>query len=178
MKIGGVEVSGPAEEVLVLPRSNGPDIVFIAEAADMEQFHHLVPKPQAKVAWSKDQGKHQLTDDPDYIEQMKQYETLHFAYMAVKSLAPSDIEWTTVNPEKPNTWDQWTEELKTAGFTDIEVRRIVGLVMAANCLDERRLKEARESFLLGRALGVAGDLSGQEEDQPSTESGTPASDSE
>ena len=178
MKIGGVEVSGPNEEVLVLPRSNGPDIVFTAEAADMEGFNRFVPMPEAKVAWSKEKGKHLLTDDPDYKEQMKRYETLHFAYMAIMSLKPSDIEWTSVDIEKPNTWDNWTEDFKKAGFTEIEVRRIVGLIMAANCLDERRLKQAREDFLQGRAAAAEGDLSGQGADQPSTESGTPASDSE
>ena len=46
MKIGGVQVTGPSEEVLVLPREPEP-IVFRAVAVpDMEEFHKLCPEPK------------------------------------------------------------------------------------------------------------------------------------
>ena len=174
MKIGGVEVQGPAEDILVLPRSNG-DIVFKARAATrMDEFSRFVPMPLAKKAWSKEKGNHFVTDDPEYKSQMTRYNELQFAFMALQSLEPSDIEWSRVKLDQVNTWTEWSIELQDAGFTDIEIRRIVGLIMSVNSLDDRKLQQAREDFLRGQAE-AAGDPSGPVDGQPSLESGTPAS---
>jgi len=71
------------------------------------------------------------------------------AYIVVHSLRPSEIEWDTVQLDNPSTWGNWETELKNAGLSEIECSRVLGLVLEANCLDEAKLRKARELFLRG-----------------------------
>lgn len=176
MKIGGIEVNGPAEEVLVLPRSNG-DIVFKARAVlDMSEFHELCPPPVPPKMITRD-GTKENTDAPAYRQENLRHANLRFAYIAIKSLEPSEIEWTTIDPDKPQTWLNWENELREAGFSGVEIQRITVLVMQANALDENKLKMARETFLRGQAAQLE-QSSGRSTEQANTQSGTPANDSE
>jgi hypothetical protein len=149
MKIGGIEIKGPAEEVLVLPRLDGDDIVIHAIAvSDMDEFEALcpVPKPpgiRTKAGWTPNEN------DKTYKEQVTQHGEMRFAYMVLKSLEPSEIEWENVDSDNPATWLGWQDELKEAGISTTEVNRIIVCVMQANALDEAKLKEAREVFLRG-----------------------------
>lgn len=177
MRIGGVQVEGLNEEILVLPRLNGGDIVIKAEAvSDLIEFTALVPEPKAPGKLTKDGWIPQLKDKT-YQQRMEAYSTQRFAYMVVKSLVPSQIEWEKVSFDNPKTWKLWEQELKDAGLSNVEVDRVTVCVMRANALDENKLKEARELFLLGKAE-EQGKSSGLETEPESTPSGEPASDSE
>jgi hypothetical protein len=90
--------------------------------------------------------------DPSYVAMLQNWGKKRFAYMAIKSLMPSEIEWDAVTIDNPSTWLKWQDELKAAGFTQVEVNRISGLVLDANCLNEERLEKARALFQLGQAL--------------------------
>jgi len=177
LRIGNQIIDGPSQEVLVLPRSNG-DLVITARAVlSMEDFDRYVREPKAKRAWVKGKGNIDLVDDPQFKEDMETYGTKRFAFMAIKSLEPSDIHWETVDLHKPDTWSNWTEELKAAGLSEFEVNRIIICIMQANALDEGKLKEARETFLRGLEE-VVEKSSGPQSELPSTPSGPPANDSE
>jgi len=149
MKIGNVTVS-PCEEILVLPRTGG-DIIITAKAiVTMDDFDKLVPEPKApgiltKDGWSPDEN------DESYQKLVEHRDSQRLAYMIIKSLEPSNVEWSNITLEDPNTWLQWRDELKEAGISDVEVNRIAMCVMQANSLDEEKLKAAREVFLRGRA---------------------------
>lgn len=175
MKIAGQEPSGPAEEVLVLPRANG-DIVFTAQAVmDMTEFHALCPAPKAPgrmVAGGKWEAN---TDSPSYRAQVEKLAEMRMAYIVINSL--QDVEWDTVEHDKPNTWLNWQTDLQNNHFNENEIQRILILCMQANCLDEVKLKAARDAFLLGQGLRQA-KFSGQNTEQESTQSGKPARDSE
>jgi len=176
MKIGGKEVSGPSEEVLVLPRLDG-DIVLKARAVlEMEEFNNLCPLPKAPGRLTKD-GFAPNTDAPAYREQVSQHANLRFAYIALKSLEPSDIEWDTVDADQPNTWLNWEKDLSAAGFNGVEIQRITVLIMQANSLDEAKLKAARDAFLRGQVVEQE-PSSGPSTGPASMQSGHPASDSE
>jgi hypothetical protein len=172
MKIGGIEVTGPAEEVLVLPRLDG-DIIFRAKAVTgMEEFEKLCPEPKAKPVL-KAGGWKDNVDDPDYKAQMERYGANRWHYIVLKSLEPSEIEWATVDLGNPETWENWQKELIEAHFSSVEINRITVCVMQANSLDERKLEAARESFLRGPE-GTAEKSSGPVTAQPNTPSGEPA----
>lgn len=176
MKIGGVEVNGPAEEVLVLPRMNG-DLVFRAKAiTDNREFERLCPEPKAKPVL-KAGGWQKNTDDPTYKQQLADYSEARWNYTVIKSLEPSEIGWERVQLDKPSSWKEWEKELLDAGLSTIEVNRITVLVMQANALDERKLEAARESFLRG-LREAEGKSSGPSTEPQNTQSGQPASDSE
>lgn len=176
MRIGGVPVTR-CEEVLVLPRTDGQDIVFRAEAVtDMDEFNALCPLPEIPKRIVKG-GVEQDPNAPAYKEQVQAWSQKRFDYIVIKSLEPSDIEWDKVDIEKPSTYKLWQQEFQTAGLSENECKRVINAVLSANSLDERKLQEARESFLRGQEmLKVAS--SGQNTEQVSTPSGEPANDSE
>jgi hypothetical protein len=70
--------------------------------------------------------------------------------MCLKSIEPSQIEWETVDMDKPTTWPKWVDELQENGLSEVEVGRIINAVLAANSLDEKKIEEARKSFLHGQ----------------------------
>jgi len=171
MKIGGVEVNGPSEEILVLTRMDSEDIVIKAVAVpDMDEFNKLCPEPKPRGIRTKKEGYKLDYDDPNYKKQKDHYNELHTAYIVLKSLEPSEIEWSRVKMDQPSTWLEWQKELKETGFSIFEVNRIVMTVMSANALDEGKLEKAREVFLLGRAQEL-GKSCGPQEELQTTPSG-------
>jgi hypothetical protein len=177
MKIGGIEFKNPCEEVLVLPRLNTDDIVIKARAVmDMDAFDALCPLPKAPVVRKKGGAAPNLSDKT-YLQQVAQRDQIRFAYMVIKSLEPSEIEWEHVDMDQPSTWLKWTDEFKEAGVSATEVNRVIACVMQANSLDEAKLKEARDLFLRGPALEPS-DTCGPDTEPESTPSGKPVKGSE
>jgi hypothetical protein len=173
MKIGGVEVKGPSEQVLVLPRPLDEDIVIRCKAVpSMEPFKAMCPEPKAKPILVAG-GFKPNEKDPNYLKAKENHTNLQFAYMALVSLEPSKIEWEKVDMGNPSTWTGWEQELKDAGLAEIEVNRIVQCVMQANALDDDMLEKARDSFLLGMEVPQE-KSSGPRREPPSTLSGEPA----
>lgn len=175
MRIGGVEVT-PADEVLILPRATGDNIVIKTTAVDMSGFEEIYPKPSAPKRIVKG-GVEDDVDNEAYIQECTKWGERRFAYLVISSLEPSEIEWETVDLEKPGTWTEWDKELVGAGFSNTECNRIIDCVMTANSLNEQKLSEARESFLRGQRAEKA-KSSGQNTEPQSTPSGQPASDSD
>lgn len=174
MKVKGVEVKGCAEEFLVLPRPQGDDIVFHARAVmDSSGFDKLCPDPVAKRRLVAGGSWQENVDDPEYIQAVSKQGDLRFAWIFLTSLEPSEIEWDTIEMDKPSTWLNWRAELVNAGFNTTEINRIVSCVSSANSLDESKLEQARENFLSGLAE-ASEKYSGPSSDQSSTQSGDPA----
>jgi hypothetical protein len=155
MKIAGVDPRTlPSEEILVLPRGD-KQIVFRARGVDdMEEFKKLCPEPTPPGKLTKD-GYVPDTEDEGYRSVLREYHKRRLSYIAVRSLEPSQIEWDNVQMDNPGTWANWESDLKGGGLSQIEVNRVLALVMEANCLDEAKLKKARELFLQGPPQGPA-----------------------
>lgn len=148
MKIGGVQVT-PSQEILVLPRDGG-DIVIKAKAYRVgDEFDKLCPMPTPPMVTTKE-GSSPDWSDKDFKAQIATRDERRFAYLVLKSIEDSQIEWEKVDLDKPNTWTKWGDELIEAGITEVEVNRIVNAVLAANSLDEAKIKQARERFLRGQ----------------------------
>ena len=149
MRVAGIEIT-TCEELLVLPRPDGNPIPFRAKAvAIKDEFDRLMPEPVAPMLQKKG-GKVSDLQDKDYLAAVSKRDDARFALMCLRSLEPSKIEWEQVKIKEPATWTLWTDELKEAGLSEVEVNRVIGLVMAANALDEEKISEARKSFLLGQ----------------------------
>lgn len=173
MRIGGTEVKGPNEEILVLPRLD-EDIVIRAQAVTtMEEFDALVPEPKPPGIRTRDGWKPNANDET-FKQCLAHYHEQRLAYMIIKSVEPSKIEWEQTNIDDPSTYLQWTDELREAGLSDVEINRIVLCVMQANSLDDEKLKAAREVFLLGEEEEQS-ESSGPSTGPPSTPSGEPVS---
>jgi hypothetical protein len=175
MKIGGVDPSElSSEEILVLPRGDKEIIFRAIGVPDYEPFNKLCPEPKAPVVYKPKEGWVPNEDEPGYQEMMKNYGQKRMSWLIITSLEPSNIEWDEVNPDNPSTWNKWEEELKAAGLNHVECRRVQNLVFEANCLDEEKLVQARESFLLGQQP-VPSEFSGQSTAPENTQLGEPVS---
>jgi hypothetical protein len=69
--------------------------------------------------------------------------------------ATPGLAWDKVKPGEAETWPLYEEELKEAGFSDVEIGRIRNAVHEANCLDEDKVEAARQSFLASAAAAAA-----------------------
>jgi len=152
MRIGGVIVEGPAQEVLVLPRGE-QTLVIRAKAINLDGFDTLCPEPKppgklTKDGWIPDVG------DKNYQQILNTHNEKRIAYLIVNSLEPSEIEWDTVKLDDARTWANYVADFKAAGLTTIEINRIAQCVMQANSLDESKLEQARKVFLLGQAQAL------------------------
>jgi len=176
MRIGGVEVTS-CKEVLVLPRPNEKNnIPITAIAVDMTGFEDLYPKPEMPRRIVKG-GVEDNPDSTSYISSMDSWKNRRFAYMAIQSLAPSNIEWETVDLDKPSTWLNWTKDLEKGGLSTVEVQRVMGCILTANSLNENRLEEARKSFVRGQEI-LEAQSTGQNSEPENTPSSQPVKDSE
>lgn len=152
MKIAGRKIKGPNRVTLVLPREDDEDIVIIAQAiSDIEEFEKYLDAPKAPVRIVKGGNEHDYSDK-DYLEQLQQFNIKRIAWIVLKSLEPSNIEWEKVKMDNPSTWLGYQDEMKEAGFSAIEINRICNLAMEANALDESKLEAARQVFLRGQAV--------------------------
>ena len=155
MRINGVDPKTlPTEEVLVLPRGDQRIVFKAVGIPSMEAFAKICPEPIAPGKLTKD-GYVPDAEEPGYKSIVEQYGKQRLGYMVVNSLLPSQIEWDTVKIEDPSTWTCWEADLKSAGLSQIECNRVLGLVFEANCLDEAKLRKAREVFLLGIPKALA-----------------------
>jgi hypothetical protein len=172
MKIGGIDPSTlPKEEILVLPRGD-QQIVFRATGiSDYDEFNKLCPEPKPPGKLTKD-GWVPDNDDENYQSIVAAHGKKRLAWMVIKSLTPSEIQWDTVDPANPSTWVNWEKDLKDAGLSQVECNRVMQLVFQANCLDEDKLKRAREVFQLGQQP-VPSEFSGPSTAPESTPSGEP-----
>lgn len=175
MKIAGVDPSTLENEVLlVLPRGE-QNIVFRARGLkDMDIFNAKCPQPKPPGKLTRD-GFIPQTDDPTYQKVLDDWAKKRLGYIVYNSLLPSDIDWDYVKEDDPRTWPKWEQDLREGGFSEIECSRVLALVMEANALDEAKLRQARETFLLGQAQEQQ-ESSGLASEQSSTPSGELAQD--
>jgi len=175
MKIAGVDPSTLSNEVLlVLPRGE-QNIVFRAHGLkDMDAFNAKCPLPKPPGKLTRD-GFIPQTDDPTYQKVLDAWAKQRLGYIVYNSLRQSLIEWEYVKEDDPRSWPKWEQDLREGGFSEIECSRVLALVMEANALDEVKLRQARETFLLGQAQEQQ-ESSGPASEQPNTPSGEPVQD--
>lgn len=154
MKLNGVKVKSAYEEVVVFPRTGGPNLVFKARAIyDFEAFEKLCPPPEAPLIQFAGQDKPtQNVEDVNYLERFQKWAELKSHWMVLQSLrATPGLEWETVDYGDHTTWKNYQKEMSDAGLTPAEQARIVLIVSLVNGLDQSKIDEATESFLVAQA---------------------------
>ena len=174
MKIGGIDPTTlPIEVFLVLPRGD-QEIVFRAHPVpSMDEFEALCPRPNAAGQndprrLGADGGRPHLP--AAHVRLEPDAARLHGRQVAGAQPESSGIRSTR---PIPSTWKNWSTDLRNGGLSDIECQRVMNLVLEANCLDEAKLKKAREVFLAGQEAKPAS--SGLPTEPQNTPSGAPAS---
>lgn len=180
MKINGVKIEGPNVEIIVIPRGGDiKDIVFMAQAIiDYEEYDKKYPAPNAPEIIKPGGIKYPDYKDTDFAKQFDDWANQKADWQILKSLeATPNLEWETIDMDKPETWGNYKDELKAASFSAPEIVRIENGVTAACGLDQKKIDEAKERFLVGREAALK-EQSSLSLGQKSMPSGKPASDSE
>jgi hypothetical protein len=152
MKVGGVIAEfSPKSGPLVFPRGLDEEgkpvfLVFYAQAVrSMEEFDAVLPKPRAGGQYTRNGWEETDTDAPAYKVALAQWRAKRWAYIFIKTIEPSNMEWDTVDINKPDTWLGYESELR-AVLGHFELNQLTQMVNAANALDEEALDEARANF--------------------------------
>ncbi len=150
MKIQGKKIEGVNEVVIVIPRSSNADIILKARAVlDMDDFDKMCPLPDAPRKMLAGGREVPNLKDPAYLKQLDKHSIKRLNYIVLTSLeATEGLEWENVDLSDSTTWDNFREELREAGFSTVEIMRIVGECINVNALDEDKIQEARARFLL------------------------------
>ncbi len=174
MKLAGQNL-GPNEVDVILPRGEDNQIVFKCRAVlDFKEFDSLCPAPKPPVMRTPGKDPEPDLKNKSFVKQMAEYGERRMNWIFLKAVEATDgLVWDTVDMEDPKTWGNYVKEMETVGLSQIEQSRILGGVLEANCLDDRKIEEARKRFLAGRRALVEPSESLPEDEQPSTPSGEP-----
>ena len=173
MKMMGKKLDRPNREIIAIPRADGEDVVFIAQAIlSYEEFDALVPAPKPGIKVLKGGKRVEDFDSPTFKADVKAYSTKRYYWMVLKSLKETPgLEWETVDYADPSTWANYEKELRDSGFSDVECQRILKGVSDANCLNEEKVDEARKRFLAGTSPDQRETSSSHQPELHSTSSG-------
>jgi hypothetical protein len=157
MKLKGYKPTDPNIEIVVIPRGDGNDFVFKAQAVlDLEPFEKMCPMPTPPYLIHKDGTEGLDIEDPQFQQKLKDYSLLKSSWMVIQSLkATPDLEWETVKASEPDTWKNWIDELKDFKLGEYEISLILNAVHSANGLDESKIDAARKRFLASQAAMVS-----------------------
>ena len=171
MRIKGKKIEGPNTDFIVFPRPDG-DVVFKVQAVlDMEPFDKLCPRPKPPVMLRPGGIRSEDVENPRHKAAIQEWVERRGYFIALQSLrATEDLEWDTVDYSKPETWKDYQTELKSAGFSEFEVGRLINKVLEVNGLDEDKMEQARSRFLAMQREQANGHDS-QQEGQQNTQSG-------
>jgi len=150
MKINGKKITGANETFIVIPRDNADNIIFKARAIlDMEEFENMCPAPEPPIRKYANGREQRNVKDPGYMQQMNNHSTLRLSWIVLMSLSATDgLEWENLDITDPATWNSFRKELTEAGFSTIEINRIIADCLEVNALNEEKIEAARELFLL------------------------------
>lgn len=154
MKIKGKTIEGPNREIIAIPRGNGKeDIILVVDAIlDMAPFEKLCPSPKAPLR-KIDGVDVPNVKDANFLKAIDRYAERRMAWMIITSLqATEGLEWDTVDSADQSTWLNFRSELQGAGFSNVEVNRVIEGVIGVNALSEAKIEAARERFLLLRQV--------------------------
>jgi hypothetical protein len=147
LKIGGVEIKGPKTALLVIPRENQDIALKFVAVTDDAEYDLLVPMPIPPKVMKVGVGTIENYEDTNYKAALKRRGEYREDWYFLESIKPSKIEWETVKAENPETWKNWREEFKTAGFSVLEINTIYATFLETNVLSDKMLDEARLRFL-------------------------------
>ena len=147
MKIKGIEINARYRTVITFKRPSG-NISFTLEAVnDYADFDQICPRPSAP--WIQKAGEEksiQSFDDPAYKKQIEEYSEHKISWMILKTMAPSEVEWSTVDLRDPKTYNNWVADMTAAGFTNAEINKLQNQIFTANGLGAAEIEVVEGNF--------------------------------
>lgn len=179
LMIGGQVAPGPKKKELYLPRDTGVIVFHFLAVNDDSDFQALVKRPGVPRVWKVGEGNVDNPADPNYIKKRDDYAEKKGNWYFLTSIAPSNITWETIDMANPETWGNWQNELKAAGFSESERDRIYSSFLECNMVTDSMLIEARNRFFSEQqAKEMLANVTSLLTEQDSTSSGEPVNASE
>jgi hypothetical protein len=149
MKIAGKKVEGVSRKTVIIKREEG-DITFIFEAVlDESEFETICPRPAPGIKMVPGGSKVPDFENKDYKKALDEWASQKTRWSFLKSIAATpDLEWETVDLSNPKTWKNYTDELTASGFSPGEQYKLMQAYMFVIGLDEEKVEEAVQSFLV------------------------------
>lgn len=127
------------------------ELVFYAQPVwSFDEFEALVPFPENDTYVFTPKGKEKDWDSPSWKQKQDDYNRKRWGWFVLKALEPSEIEWSKVSLDDPDTFVYVEDELRES-LLPVEFTRVMNLAEQASSLDARKLEENRESFLRRQA---------------------------
>ncbi len=168
MKLRG-QRPGVATSPIVFERPTGPIVFLVSAVMNTSDFDKIYPEPTPPTRIIKGGIRVKNTDSPVYKDALALRNRAYTAWLVIQSLSSTEgLEWELVKMDDPNTWTSWQDDMKQGGLSDGECIYILKKVIEVNALDEVRLDEARNSFLLGRAEEASNESSSPATEQTNT----------
>jgi hypothetical protein len=148
------EATGKPEKTTEIQRVEKVYQIFAEPVWSFKQFNELYPKPLPPVGgWSpKTKEKEQDFKDPQYLQDLDEYNLAREGWTLMTSLAPSNIELDGVNMKDPRTWSGIKPKLQAVEgglFSFYEYNAIVDLIDEACGISDEKIEANRKSFLAG-----------------------------
>jgi len=152
MKIKGKKLKGPYIKTVVFPR-DGDDLVFEFQAIlDDKDFHKLCPIPEPPIKLLPGGTKQADVENPEFKKAIDAWGLKKVYWQFLTSISiTKDLEWETVDMEKPDTWENYMKELEKA-FPEPEQIKLMQAYSEVQGLDQDKIDQATKSFLAGRQV--------------------------
>ena len=147
MKFNGTEIK-PNVVWVVIPR-NPLDITIEINCLtqqDYEAFDELVEEPTPPQMMKPGGVTDVDRSDPGYLSALADKSRRRTAYIYLKSLEKSALEFEKARLADPETWCDVFQELEDT-FGQAETAKIMEGILAANGLDGDKIEEATQAFL-------------------------------
>lgn len=134
---------------LVIPRQGNESMHFVAKGIfDYSPFNKEYPEPKPAVRVIKGVESVDL-NHPTYTKRFAEWAKMKTHWLILESLKDTpDLEWETVDMDKPTTWGNYEKELEEI-LLPAEVNQVVNAVMEACSLTSQKIEDATEAFLSG-----------------------------
>jgi hypothetical protein len=147
-----MEAKLPEPMVVVIPKGEQKFVFKCAPVMDFTEFEVLCPRPKPPIISRPGQQDVADITDKAYRAAMDTRGEKRFAYMVVKSMSATEgLEWDTVKLNDSSTWTNYHSDLIGAGFSDVEISKIVEKVVLISGFSEEMIEQATASFLVSQA---------------------------
>lgn len=148
MKYKGKTIQGPNKRLVPILREDMEIVFVIQSVVDLSPFYAICPAPKAPVMILPGNRRRENFDDPGYKQLVNDWASKKTQYILYHSFdATPDLVFETVDPNRPESWENWSTELQNSGFTELELQRILNAIQEVNSLNDILLEEAKQRFL-------------------------------
>jgi len=157
MKIKGLTIGEPKPRVTIIERGDVTHVFKLKAVTNTDEFDKICPLPQPPKSMKPGGLVTVNYESPEYKEALTKYYQLKTNWIVLQSIsATEELQWDTVDLNKPDTWENYIKELGDAGLTQGEITHLITEINKANSFDSDRMDEALDRFIRGQEAPVAG----------------------